>query len=41
VPVDIAMKVANDLIKYGEVQKAIPGIEAVEITPELAEEMKI
>lgn len=41
VPVDIAMKVANDLIKFGEVQKAIPGIEAVEITPELAEEMNI
>ncbi|MGM0946015.1 MAG: S1C family serine protease [Bacteroidota bacterium] len=41
VPVDIAMKVANDLIQYGEVQKAIPGIEAVEITPELAEEMNI
>jgi Do/DeqQ family serine protease len=39
VPVDIAMKIANDLIKYGEVQKAIPGIEVVEITPELAEEM--
>lgn len=29
------------MIKYGEVQKAIPGIDAVEITPELAEEMKI
>ena len=41
VPVDIAMKVANDLIQYGEVQKAIPGIEAVELTPELAEEMKL
>ncbi len=41
VPVDIAMKVSNDLIQYGEVQKAIPGIEAVEITPELAEEMNI
>jgi len=41
VPVDIAMKVANDLIQYGEVQKAILGIEAVEITPELAEEMKL
>ncbi|WP_373520497.1 trypsin-like peptidase domain-containing protein [Aquiflexum sp.] len=39
VPVDIAMKIANDLIKFGEVQKAIPGLEAVEITPELAEEM--
>ena len=35
------MKVSNDLIQYGEVQKAIPGIEAVEITPELAEEMNI
>jgi len=41
VPVDIAMKVSNDLIKFGEVQKAIPGIEAVEISPELAEEMNI
>jgi serine protease Do len=40
VPVDIAMKIANDLIKFGEVQKAIPGIDVVELTPELAEEMK-
>jgi Do/DeqQ family serine protease len=41
VPVDIAMKVANDLIKFGEVQKAIPGVDVVEVTPELAEEMKL
>jgi len=41
VPVDIASKVANDLIKFGEVQKAIPGIEAIEITPELAKEMNL
>lgn len=41
VPVDIAVKIANDLIKYGEVQKAIPGVEVVEVTPELAEEMKL
>jgi len=41
VPVDIAMKVSHDLIEFGEVQKAIPGIEAVEITPELAEQMNI
>lgn len=41
VPVDVAMKVANDLIKFGEVQKAIPGMDVVEITPELAEEMKL
>src|SRR5690554_443027 len=39
VPVDIAMKVANDLIQYGEVQKALSGAEVVDITPELAEEM--
>src|SRR5690606_597684 len=38
VPVDIATKVANDLIQYGEVQKAIPGVDVVDITPELAEE---
>lgn len=41
VPVDIAMKIANDLIKFGEVQKAIPGIDVVEVTPELAEEMRL
>jgi S1-C subfamily serine protease len=41
VPVDMAMKIANDLIKFGEVQKAIPGVDVVEITPELAEEMKL
>jgi serine protease Do len=41
VPVDIAMKIANDLIKFGEVQKAILGIDVVEVTPELAEEMKL
>lgn len=39
VPVDIAVKIANDLIKFGEVQKAIPGVDVVEVTPELAEEM--
>ncbi len=41
VPVDIAMKVANDLIAFGEVQKALPGVEVVEITPELADEMNL
>lgn len=39
VPVDIAVKVANDLIQHGEVQKAVPGVEVDEITPELAQEM--
>ncbi|GGZ39702.1 serine protease [Echinicola pacifica] len=41
VPVDIAAKIANDLIKFGEVQKAIPGVETIEITPEIAEEMRL
>ncbi|MFM7628454.1 MAG: S1C family serine protease [Algoriphagus sp.] len=41
VPVDVAVKVANDLIRHGEVQKAIPGIEVAEITPEIAEEMSL
>jgi Do/DeqQ family serine protease len=41
VPVDIAVKVANDLIKFGEVQKALPGIDVTEITPELAKEMSL
>lgn len=41
VPVDMANKIAKDLIEYGEVQKAIPGIDIVEITPELAEEMNL
>lgn len=41
VPVDIAIKIANDLIKFGEVQKAIPGLDVVEVTPELAEEMSL
>ncbi|AGA80840.1 S1C family serine protease [Echinicola vietnamensis] len=39
VPVDIAAKIANDLINYGEVQKAIPGVSTEEITPEIAEKM--
>ncbi|NHE58595.1 S1C family serine protease [Cyclobacterium plantarum] len=41
VPVDIAAKIANDLIRYGEVQKAIPGLEVEEITPELADQMNL
>lgn len=41
VPSDIATKIANDLIRFGEVQKAIPGVEIIEITPERAQEMKL
>ncbi len=37
VPVDIVKKVANDLITYGETQKAFFGAEVVDLTPELAE----
>lgn len=39
VPVDIATKVSNDLIEFGEVQKALPGVDVTEITPEIADEM--
>jgi serine protease Do len=41
VPVDVAVKVANDLIQHGEVQKALPGVEVTEVTPELAKEMTL
>jgi len=41
VPVDIATKIANDLIRFGEVQKAIPGVEVTVITPERAAEMDL
>ncbi len=37
VPVDIVKKVANDLIAYGETQKAFFGAEVIDLTPELAE----
>lgn len=39
VPVDIATKVANDLIQLGEVQKAIPGVDVTDLSPELADEL--
>ncbi len=41
VPVDIANKIAKDLIEFGEVQKAIPGLDVLEITTELADEMNL
>ncbi len=37
VPVDIVKKVANDLIAYGETQKAFFGADVVDISPEIAE----
>ena len=37
VPSDIVRKVVDDLIAYGEVQKAFAGLDVTDVTPELAE----
>ncbi|MDN5200818.1 trypsin-like peptidase domain-containing protein [Fulvivirgaceae bacterium BMA10] len=37
VPVDIVKKVVDDLIQYGEVQKAFFGAEVIDLSPEIAE----
>lgn len=41
IPVNIVRKVFNDLIKYGEVQKAFTGAEFIEIDSELADRMGV
>ncbi len=41
VPVDIVKKVVDDIITYGEVQKAFFGAQVVDVTPELAEQLEI
>ena len=41
VPVDIVKKVVNDIIEYGEVQKAFFGAQVVDVTPRLANQLKI
>jgi Do/DeqQ family serine protease len=41
VPVSIVEKIVTDLIEYGEVQRAILGVEIRDVTAELAEEKKI
>ena len=41
VPVDIVKKVVNDLIQYGEVQKALVGAEYIDINSEIAKELDI
>ena len=41
VPVDIVKKVVNDIIEYGEVQKAFFGAQVVDVTPRLAKQLKI
>lgn len=41
IPVDIVKKVVDDLIKYGEVQKALLGAEYIDIDSEIADELDI
>lgn len=41
VPIDIVKKVVNDIIAYGEVQKAFGGLEVTEITSEMAIKLKL
>ena len=41
IPVNIVQKVVNDLVKYGEVQKAFTGLELIDIDSELAERLEI
>lgn len=41
VPVDIAVKIINDLRKYGEVQKAFIGADVMEVTAEVASRLKL
>ena len=41
VPSDIVKKVVNDIIKYGEVQKAFFGAEVLDIDAEIAEKLEI
>ncbi len=41
IPVDIVKKIFNDLVKYGEVQKAFAGVDFLEIDGELAEKLEL
>lgn len=41
VPVDIVKKVVDDLIQYGEVQKAILGAEVIDLTQSVAERLDL
>jgi Do/DeqQ family serine protease len=41
VPVSIVEKVVNDLIEYGQVQRAILGVNIADVTAELAKEMDL
>lgn len=41
VPVDIVRKIVDDLIKYGEVQKAFIGAEVIDLDPEIGERLNL
>lgn len=41
VPVDIARKVADDLIRYGDVQKAILGAEVIDLNQQVAQKYQL
>ena len=41
VPVDIVKKVVDDLIKYGEVQKAIMGVEVTDLTKDISNRLDL
>ena len=41
VPVDIVRKVADDMIEYGEVQKAFIGADVVDMEPEIAKQLGV
>ncbi|MGK7397150.1 MAG: trypsin-like peptidase domain-containing protein [Candidatus Cyclobacteriaceae bacterium M3_2C_046] len=41
VPVDIVTKVADDMINYGEVQKAFLGADVLDMDPEIAQQLEV
>lgn len=41
VPVDIVKKIVNDIIEYGEVQKAFFGAEVIDVDPEIAKKLAL
>lgn len=41
IPVNIVMKIFNDIIKYGEIQKAFIGAEFIDIDSDIAERLEI
>lgn len=41
VPVDIVKKIVDDIIKYGEVQKAFMGADVIDLTPDVANRLSL